>query len=144
SLDARTERNWPSTRKSRPVQRVPESVSLTARALVSTVRFGCPLTGRTYALQVLHRVPSRTFSFTSPTPWGSGKFMSSKDDIPQDLPAWMGAAAAGWRFLARSMWIGPPAPRNSLAPPSQSSDFLNRGRTEWKSQPALPASDHAS
>ena len=53
-------------------------------------------------------------------------------------------AATGWRFLARSTRIGPPAPRNALAPPSQSSELLNRGKTEWKSQPALPASAQAS
>jgi hypothetical protein len=56
----------------------------------------------------------------------------------------MNAAATGWKFLAGSTRIGPPAPRNSLAPPSQSSDFFNKGKTEWKSQPALPASAQAS
>jgi hypothetical protein len=56
----------------------------------------------------------------------------------------MNAAATGWRSLARSTRIGPPAPRKALAPPSQSSDFLNRGKTDWKSQPALPASAQPS
>jgi hypothetical protein len=56
----------------------------------------------------------------------------------------MSAAATGWRSRARSTRIGPPAPRKALAPSSQSSDCLNRGKTEWKSQPALPASAQAS
>ncbi|QRK10590.1 hypothetical protein JQX13_11165 [Archangium violaceum] len=42
----------------------------------------------------------------------------------------MGVAATGWRFLARSTRIGPPAPRRWLAPSSQPSDFLNGGRTD--------------
>ena len=55
----------------------------------------------------------------------------------------MNAAATGWS-LARSTRIGPLAPRNSLAPSSQCSDFLNRGKTEWKSQPGLPAAAQPS
>jgi hypothetical protein len=79
------------------------------------------------------------FRFIGPTPSGSGMFRSSRHGMPQDRPASMNAAATGWRSRARSTRIGPPAPRKVLAPPSQSSDFLNRGNTEKKSQNRLPA-----
>jgi hypothetical protein len=64
--------------------------------------------------------------------------------MPEDRPASMNAAATGWRSRARSTRIGPPAPRNALAPSSQSSDCLNRGNTEMKSQNGLPASAQPS
>ena len=64
--------------------------------------------------------------------------------IPQDLLASMNAAATGWRFLARSTWIGPPDPRKSFAPSSQSSAFLNRDNTESKAHPGLPAAAQPS
>src|SRR5262249_50700361 len=67
-----------------------------------------------------------------------------KGEGAQDLLASMKAAATGWRFLARSTWIGPPDPRKWFAPSSQSSDFLNRGNTESNSHPGLPAAAQLS
>src|SRR5215831_14999235 len=144
SLDVPTERSLPSSRKSRPVHRVPVNLSLSASASVRTVRFWCAITGHRYASAGLQRMPSRMFRFMGPTPSGSGKFMSSRYGIPYDRPAAMNAAVTECSFLARSTRIGPPAPRTSLSPSSQSSACLKSGNTEWKSQPVLPASAQPS
>src|SRR5215831_10862126 len=85
-------------------------------------------------------MPSRTFRFMRPTPSGSGTFMSSRYGIPYDWPASMNAAVAGGSFLARSTQIGPPAPRNSLSPSSQSSaaaGALTAAELTWWEEPLL-------
>ena len=47
-------------------------------------------------------------------------------------------------FLTRVTWMGPPAPRTSLAPPSQFSIFLYAGRTSSQPQPLQPSSAQSS
>ncbi len=56
----------------------------------------------------------------------------------------MNFSDAGVRSCCQVTFIGPPPPRSSLAPPSQSSIRLKLGSTSWKDQPLHPAAAQSS
>ena len=78
SREASIESRLPSTSTSRPMQRVPESRSLTTCTPVKTVSLSLCIAGRRKAVHGLQRRPSRTLRFWGPTPSGWGIFMSSR------------------------------------------------------------------
>lgn len=96
------------------------------------------------ARQGLCRFPSLVVVWLKPAPESCSPLKSWVSEMPTLFAAWTKASELAWRFTIFSTCSGPPAPWNSEAPSSWSSERLKRGSTSSQLHPSHPAAAHLS